>query len=165
MMLKHSSNGGWILHHGELTNKCMSDLSKYESRTGKLTCKPEEVYDFVTDIRNFRQFVPEGSINDLEIGSESCSFNVSSIGNIKMNLTLKEPHNKVVYNGNVFTSNEFSLILNIKEDFAGKAEVVVNLVARLNPLLKVVVAPHIERFLGTLIDEMEKFSDWKSTTK
>jgi hypothetical protein len=143
----------------------MSDSSKYESRTGKLTCRPEEVYDFVTDIRNLRQFVPEGTINDLEIGRESCSFNVSSLGKIKMNLTEKEPHYKVVYSGTVFTSNEFSMILGIKEDHTGKAEVIVKLDARLNPILKMMAAPYIDRFLGTLIDEMEKFRDWKSTTK
>jgi hypothetical protein len=143
----------------------MSDPAKYESRTGKLTCKPEEVYNFVSDIRNFTKFIPEGTINDLEISRESCSFNVSSIGNIKLNLTEKEPHNKVVYKGTVFTSNEFSLMLIIEEDNAGKAEVVVKLETRLNPFLKMMAATYIERFLGTLIDEMEKFRNWKVSTK
>ena len=85
----------------------MSDLSNYESRTGKLTCKPEEVFDFVTDIRNFSQFVPDGSIKELEIGRESCSFNVPPLGNIKMYLYEKEHENKVVYNGNVFHQMNF----------------------------------------------------------
>ena len=142
----------------------MSDLSNYESRTGKLTCKPEEVFDFVTDIRNFSQFVPEGTIKELEIGRESCSFNVPPLGNIKMYLSEKEPYNKVVYSGNAFTSNEFSLILSIKEDFAGKAEVIVKLAASLNPLLKMIAAQYINRFLGTLVDEMEKFRGWKNIT-
>lgn len=142
----------------------MSDLSNYESRTGKLTCKPEEVFDFVTDIRNFRQFVPDGSIQELEIGSESCSFDVPSLGNIRLYLSEKEPHNKVVYSGTVFNSNKFSLILSIKEDFAGKAEVIVKLAASLNPLLKMIAAQYIDRFLGTLVDEMEKFRGWKNIT-
>jgi carbon monoxide dehydrogenase subunit G len=143
----------------------MSDLSTYESRTGKLTCKPEEVFDFVTDIRNFSQFVPDGSISELEIGRESCSFNVPPLGNIKMDLSEKEPYNKVVYSGTAFTSNKFSLILSIKEDFAGKAEVIVKLAASLNPLLKMIAAQYIDRFLGTLVDEMEKFRGWKNITK
>lgn len=142
----------------------MSDLSNYESRTGKLTCKPEEVFDFVTDIRNFSQFVPAGSIEELEFGRESCSFNVPPLGNIKMDLSEKEPYNKVVYNGTAFTSNKFSLILSITEDFAGKAEVIVNLAASLNPLLKMIAAQYIDRFLGTLVDEMEKFRGWKNIT-
>jgi len=142
----------------------MSEISKYESRTGNLSCKPEEVYDFVTDIRNFRQFVPEGTVNDLEIAKESCTFNVPSLGNINMNLSEKEPHTGVVYRGTVFRSNDFSLILSIKENSAGNAEIVVKLAASLNPLLQMVAAPHINRFLGTLVDEMERFRGWKNST-
>ena len=142
----------------------MSDLSNYESRTGKLTCKPEEVFGFVTDIRNFSQFVPDGSISELEISRESCSFNVPPLGNIKMYLSEKEPYNKVVYSGAAFTSNNFSLILSIKEDFAGNAEVIVKLAASLNPLLKMIAAQYIDRFLSTLVDEMEKFRGWKNIT-
>jgi hypothetical protein len=142
----------------------MSDLSNYESRAGKLTCKPEEVFDFVTDIRNFKQFVPDGSIKEMEIGRESCSFDVPSLGNIRLSLSEMEPHHKVVYNGTAFNSNKFSLVLSIKEDFAGKAEVIVKLAASLNPLLKMIAAQYIDRFLGTLVDEMEKFTGWKNIT-
>lgn len=143
----------------------MPDLSNFESRTGKLTCNSQELYDFVTDIRNFRQFVPEGTINDLQIEREACSFTVPPLGNINMSLLHKDPHNKVVYNGTVFQSNEFSLNLNIREDSSGKAEVIVKLSANLNPILKMMASQHIERFLEILINEMEKFRDWKNITE
>jgi hypothetical protein len=81
-----------------------------------------------------------------------------------MYLSEKEPYNKVVYSGTAFKSNKFSLILSIKEDFAGKAEVIVKLAASLNPLLKMIAAQYIDRFLGTLVDEMEKFRGWKNIT-
>lgn len=141
----------------------MSDTSQYESRKGRLTCKPREAFDFVTDIRNFRRFVPEGSISDLHIERDSCSFKVTSLGNIKLQLTEKEPHNKVVYNGTVFGSNEFYMIINITGSTSGNAEVVLKLTAQLNPLLKMMAAQYISRFLDSLIDEMEKFRDWKDT--
>jgi len=38
----------------------MTDLSYFESRTGKLSCNAEEVFAFVTDIRNFERFIPGG---------------------------------------------------------------------------------------------------------
>jgi carbon monoxide dehydrogenase subunit G len=141
----------------------MQDLSKFESRTGKLTCKPHEVFDFVTDIRNFRQFVPEGTIDELQIDRESCSFNVPPLGNVTMYLHEKEHENKVVYNGTVFQSNEFSLILDINQNTSGKAEVILKLEARLNPLLKMMAAKYIDKFLETLIDEMERFRNWQNS--
>lgn len=140
----------------------MPDISKFESRTGKLTCTPPEIFDFVTDIRNFRQFVPDGTIDDLQIESDSCSFHVSPLGKVSLNLSEKEPYNKVVYTGNVLQSNDFSLVLNIKENNAGKAEVNLKLAAHLNQLLKIMAAKPINSFLEKLIDEMEKFKGWRT---
>jgi len=128
----------------------MGDISTYESRTGYLTCTPSEVFDFVTDIRNFRQFVPAGTIEDLKVEAESCSFRVSPVGDVRFNLAQREPHKKVVYEGNV------------RENISGKAVVNLRLAAHLNPLLKMMAAKPIAAFLEKMIDEMEKFRGWHS---
>ena len=138
----------------------MPDISTFESRTGNLTCTPSEIYDFVTDIRNFRQFVPGGTIEDLQTERESCSFRVSPVGNVSFKLAQKEPDRKVVYEGNVLQSNNFTLVLEIREDTGSKAVVNLRLAAHLNPLLKMMAAKPIESFLEKMIDEMEKFRGW-----
>ena len=141
----------------------MADMSTFESRKGILTCTPTEVFDFVTDIRNFKQFVPDNApISDINIDSKSCSFIISPIGNVNFRLSEKEPHNKVVYSGSALQANDFSLILHIKDITAGRAEVHIELAAKLNHLLKVMVAKPVEGFLEKLIDEMEKFQGWRS---
>lgn len=141
----------------------MSDLSTFESRTGKLNCTPSELFDFMTDIRNFKQFVPHGAhVDDLNIGKDSCSFNISPLGNVNIYLSEKEPHKKVVYNGSALQSNDFSLIVDIKETIAGKAEVDIKLAAKLNPLLKMMATKPVSNFLEKLIDEMEEFRGWKT---
>jgi len=139
----------------------MPEISTFESRTGNLTCSPSEIFDFVTDIRNFRQFVPDGIIEDLQIGMESCSFNVSPVGNVSVNLVRKEPHTKVVYDGNFLKTNDFSLILDIKENNEGKAVINLRLAAHLNPLLKMMAAKPIGEMLEKLVNEMEKFKGWQ----
>lgn len=138
----------------------MPDISTFESRTGNLTCTPGELFDFVTDIRNFRQFVPAGTIEDLKVEAESCSFRVSPVGDVRFSLSQREPNRKVVYEGNVLHSNDFSLALNIMENRSGKAVVNLRLAAHLNPLLRMMAAKPIESFLEKMIDEMEKFSGW-----
>jgi hypothetical protein len=79
----------------------MPDISTFESRTGYLSCTPAEIFDFVTDIRNFSQFVPVGTVDDLQIDAESCSFHISPLGKVNLKLSERVPHNKVVYNGSV----------------------------------------------------------------
>ena len=62
----------------------------FESRTGKLSCTAEEVFDFVTDIRNFEQFIPAATISNWQAEKESCSFSVSMLGTVSFRLAEKE---------------------------------------------------------------------------
>jgi len=137
-------------------------MSEFVSKTGNLTCTPEEIFDFVTDIRNFRQFVPEGSVDNMQIEKDSCSFRIPQMGNVVLYLSEKEPYKGVIYKGTAFKSQDFSLQLNITGNNSGKAEVNVKLIAELNPFMKMIAAEPINRFLETLIQEMEKFSGWKN---
>ncbi len=142
----------------------MASVSTFESRKGSLSCSPSEVYDFVTDIRNLRQFVPENVVEDLVIEEDTCRFRVPSIGNVFISLSEKVPVEKVVYNGNALESNDFSLVLDIMETNNGKAGVIVKLAAHLNPFLKMMASGPVSDFLEKLILEMERFNDWKKKT-
>jgi len=141
----------------------MSDLSLYESRTGKLSCNAQEVFNFVTDIRNFEQFIPGGTINNWKAEKDSCSFSVSMLGTVLVRLAEKEKYKKVVFNGDALKKNDFSLTLNISDNIKEPAEVRVALSADLNPMMKMMAAKPINQFLEMLISEMEKFREWDKT--
>ena len=78
----------------------MDDLSYFESRSGMLTCNAEELFAFVTDIRNFGQFIPDGTITSWHAERELCSFSVSMVGTVTVRLAEKEKLNPV----SVYTS-------------------------------------------------------------
>jgi carbon monoxide dehydrogenase subunit G len=138
-------------------------MTTFTSRTGKLSCSPEDVFDFVTDISNFRQFVPDQGIERLKIEKDRCSFYVSPVGEIKISLADREPFSKVVYSGIAPVSNDFSLILDITAGNPGNAVVKVTLNAEMNPFLNMMASKPISRFLEILIDKMEEFRGWKNT--
>ena len=140
----------------------MNDLSRFESRSGSLSCTPKEVFDFVTDIRNFEQFIPAGTINNWQSGKDTCSFSVSMIGTVSLQIEKKEPYNKVIFNGDALKKNDFSLVLNILDNANNYAEVKVLLEAELNPMLKLMANKPIIQFLEMLIREMENFKGWKN---
>lgn len=139
----------------------MSEATKYYSRTGHLTCSPPEVFEFVTDMRNFKRFIPSKSYEDLNISNESCSFKAAPVGSININLVEKDPFSRIKFKGTLLQSQDFSLILGIKEGINKKAEVILTAEARMNPFLKMMAEKYIEKFLEVIIDEMEKFRDWK----
>jgi hypothetical protein len=143
----------------------MSGISHFESRTGKLTCSSREVFDFVTDIRNFEQFIPQGSISDWQAEREACSFSISMVGTVTFRLKQSEPYNKVVFDGDALKKNDFTLILNIIDSPGSLAEVKVFLDAELNPMLKMMASKPIVQFLDILIREMESFRGWGNTIK
>jgi carbon monoxide dehydrogenase subunit G len=140
----------------------MSDPSYFESRTGKLSCSAKEVYNFVTDIRNFERFIPEGKIEDWHAEPGSCSFRVPMIGTVSVELVEKEMYNKVVFKGNALKNNDFTLQLEIFSSDNVPSEVKVLLNADLNPVLKMMASKPVSQFLEKLIDEMESFNDWKN---
>ncbi len=137
----------------------------FESRTGNLTCSPEEVYNFVTDIRNFKQFVPKDLISDWSAEKESGSFRVSSVGGVNFRLGDTKPYSRVLFSGEALSSTGFTLDLLIEEDANRPARVKVILEADMNPVLKMMVAAPAARFLETLIEQMERFRDWTGVIK
>jgi carbon monoxide dehydrogenase subunit G len=141
----------------------MDDISHFESRTGNLTCTSKEVFDFVTDIRNFERFMPHGTINNWQAERESCSFNVSMIGTVRFRLTEKEMYNKIVFTGDALRKNDFSLVLHISDNGKNPSAVKVSLNADLNPMLKMMAPKPINQFLEMLINEMESFRSWKDS--
>jgi hypothetical protein len=146
---------------GDGNNLIMDHISHFESRSGKLTCTSREVFDFVTDIRNFEQFIPNGTISDWHAGRESCSFSVSMVGRVNFHLTRKELYSKVIFSGDALGENNFSLILNISDTVQNTTEVKVSLDAALNPMLKMIAVKPVTRFLEILINEMENFRGWR----
>lgn len=140
----------------------MTNPSKYESRRGTLTCTPEEFYTFITDIRNFEQFIPAGTVKNWQASAESCTFYVSPMGEISMKITGKTPFTQVTFEGNAFQNNEFLIEVSMSGNEQGFAETRLVFLADLNPVLKMMASAYIARFLETLMDEMEKFRNWKA---
>lgn len=141
----------------------MSDPAVYKSKTGHLTCTPEVFFNFTTDIRSFRQFIPGNSIKNWQATAESCSFTVSPMGDIVMNISRKEAYSLISFSGNAFQNNEFKIDVQISEGDAGMADVSLVFIAYFNPLLKMMASAYVDKFLETLIGEMEKFNGWSNS--
>jgi len=139
----------------------MSNLSHFESRKGNIHAGAEDIFNFVTDIRNFERFAPGGTINNWNAGKESCSFSVPMIGTVSIRLIEQLPFSKVVYQGDALKKEDFTMTANLSETQPGNTEVKVILEADLNPMMKMMAANPINQFLEMLIKEMETFKDWK----
>lgn len=139
----------------------MSDNLKFESRTGKLTCTAPELFGFITNIRNFEQFIPAGNIKNWQASEKECSFQIPPFGTANVRIKESIPDSLVKYNGDVLRDNEFELAVHISENDRKLAEVRLFLTAGLNPFLKMMATEPINRFMELLIAEMERFDKWQ----
>ncbi len=138
----------------------MTNNSRFYSRPAKPDCTSEEFYNFITDLRNFGQFIPGRSVENWNAGPESCTFSMPPMGEISLKLQSKTPYSGVVFSGLVLSTTNFLLNVYIS-DTDGKPEVKMMMEAELGPMLKIMASGPIERFLETLAGEMERFRGWK----
>jgi hypothetical protein len=138
----------------------MTGLTEFKSRRGILACGAAEAFSFVSDLRNFQQFTNDVKVDDLKVESDSCSFNISPVGEVALSILRKIPAKEVYYTGSLLKSNDFSLLLELDENGDGKAVVALTVQADLNPVLRMIAAKPVEQFLERLIGEMEKFRNW-----
>lgn len=140
----------------------MTAISQFRSRTGKINSSSEDIFIFVTDIRNFEQFAPSGTINNWQAGKESCSFSAPMLGTVSFRLTEKVKNSRVVFEGDAMKKNDFTIVLSISETGKETSDVIVSLDADLNPLMKMMAVNPINQFLELLVKEMESFKGWRN---
>jgi hypothetical protein len=140
-------------------------MNIFESREGKVGFSDEVIYRFVSDVRNFERFIPPDSVKDWKTTIDSCSFEIPYAGKTIIRITQKIPHSEVVYSGKGFQNTEFSikiLIIKVSESTASVKAIVR---AELNPMLKMIAAKPLEKFLERLITEIENFDGWENIIK
>ena len=143
----------------------MASPTRFESRIAKITYSPGTVYDFAADLRNFRRFVPPGTFSNLDFKQDSCSFMVNPIGTVSISIKEKILSDKIVYSGNALLQSDFDMILDIRNSAGGHSEIALSVEAELNPFLLMLAKEPLNKFLETIMDEMEKFEGWNDVSE
>jgi hypothetical protein len=140
-------------------------FSHFKSRTGRVAAGRHDIYIFVTDLRNIERFVPAEMAENLKTEADSGSFSVPMVGTVSVRITDREPVSRVVYGGDALKKSDFELSLLMNDEPDNTTSVTVTLDADLNPMLRMVAAQPIAKFLESLVSEMENFRDWKDVIK
>lgn len=143
----------------------MADFSYFESRSGKPECSPEQIFNFVSDIRNFERFLPPGTVKNWRASDNDCSFTVPKMGDVNLSIAQKEKYNLVAYKGTAMKNNEFEIILRINRTGNNMADVKVALNAELNPMMKMIASQPIKQFLEMVIERIENFRCWEQEVR
>jgi carbon monoxide dehydrogenase subunit G len=141
----------------------MSEISTFESRTGRLSCSAGQAFGFLSDLRNLKRFIPANMVSKLVMEADSCSFHVDMLGMVKIHVSEKMRPVRIVYSGIVPQVKDFALSADIMEKPAGSSEIRLIIKAEINPFLRMMAAEPVRKALEKIIEEMEKFRDWEAT--
>lgn len=140
----------------------MENFSSYESRIASIDAGSSEIFDFLSDMRNFKRFLPEKTVQNWEASTDECSFEVTPVGRSVIKIMSKDPGNTVKYAGRGMNDTEFYIWVQLKELAEKDTRVKLTIKADLNPGIKLIASKPIKDFLEKLVSGMEKFDDWEN---
>ena len=126
-----------------------------ESPKIKVTKSPQEVFDFLSDIKNFKSLMPE-NISKFEVLSDD-TFLFALKGMPEIILKKKEllPPNKIVL-GAAGGKLDFSLTGNIVELDDNSSDVQLHFSGDFNPMMAMMIKGPISKFIETLVTSIPK---------
>ena len=145
---------------GLIENNFMDKMSKFESRTGRVNVSSKTIFGFITDMRNFKQFLPGKNLSNWQADNDSCSFEVSPIGKAHMKIVDTDPYKTVKYGGDGLNNTRFFLWIQLKEVSDSDTRVKITIMADINPMIKMMASGPINDFLDKLVSGMEVFDKW-----
>ena len=108
-----------------------------------------ELFDLLTDMKNFEKLMPENIAKFEVIGEDSFLFGLKGMPEIQLKVTEKTPPNKIVF-GAASDKVPFTLITNIENVSANSSTVKFDFEGSFNPMMAMMVKGPIGKLIETL---------------
>jgi carbon monoxide dehydrogenase subunit G len=130
---------------------------RIESKTVSFPASREDVFDYVSDMNNFKDLLPMDKISDWESDKDSCSFKIQGTATIDLFKEEVEKPNRILLKGGEKAPFPLSLEIVFSES---KPETSVYQIvdADVNPFLKMMVQKPLTNLFDFIADRLkEKF--------
>ncbi|WP_405291128.1 SRPBCC family protein [Algibacter sp. Ld11] len=126
-----------------------------ESPKVNVSKSPQEVFNFLEDIKNFKTLMPENISKFEVLDNDKFLFALKGMPEIVLKKKEVIPPNKIVL-GAAGGKLDFSLIGNIVETADGNSEVQLEFAGDFNPMMAMMIKGPITKFIETLATNMPK---------
>ncbi|HBU76467.1 MAG TPA: orotate phosphoribosyltransferase [Muricauda sp.] len=126
-----------------------------EASKKKVAKSDKEVFEFLTDIKNFETLMPE-NIDKFEVLDEhTFKFALKGMPEIVLRLKEQNPYDKVVL-GAASDKLPFTLTADITSLGDNESEVALSFEGQFNAMMAMMIKAPITNFMGTLSNNMDK---------
>ena len=126
-----------------------------ESPKISVSKSPEDVFNFLADIKNFEALMPENISKFEVLGEDKFLFALKGMPEIILKKKEVIPPNKIVL-GAAGGKIDFSLIANITQVDATSSEVKLDFTGDFNPMMAMMIKSPISKFIETLATSIPK---------
>lgn len=116
---------------------------------------PQEVFDFLVDIKNFEALMPENISKFEVLDDDKFLFALKGMPEIILKKKEIRPPNKIVL-GAAGGKIDFALVANIVEVNSGSSEVQLDFTGDFNPMMAMMIKKPITKFIETLVTSIPK---------
>lgn len=125
-----------------------------ESPKVSLEKSPQEVFDFLSDVKNFEQLMPDNISKFEVLGDDKFLFALKGMPEIVLKKKESIAPNKIILGA--AGKLDFSLIANIQETGTNQSDVQLTFEGDFNPMMAMMIKGPISKFIETLVKNMTK---------
>ncbi len=129
-------------------------LTKIESEVVDISNSAENIYNYLSDFRNFEKLMPP-QVTNWKATTDECSFTINGMATIGMKIVEKIPFKKIIINSNGKVPFEFQLFVLIDEKGVNSSIGQLVFESDLNPMLKMMVVKPLGNFFNLLAQRMK----------
>ena len=115
---------------------------------------PKEIFEFLTNLSNFEQLMPENT-EKFEVDGESFIFGLKGMPEIRLVMKEKTEYSNVTL-GAASSKLPFTLAADINEVSENESNVQLKFESSFNPMMAMMVKKPLTKFIETLTENIEK---------
>ena len=127
-----------------------------ESKKTIINKSQKEFFEFLTDLNNFKQLMPENT-DKFEVDGDSFVFSLSGMPEIRLVVKEKQEFDKIIL-GAASSKLSFSLTAVINEISDNTCETQLLFDGDFNPMMAMMVKKPLQKFIDTLSEKAENLS-------
>jgi|SRR6218665_572986 len=129
-------------------------LTKIESDKVEINNAAANIFNYLSDFRNFEKLMPQ-QVTNWQATPEECSFTLNGMATIGMKIIDKTPNSKITITSNGKVPFEFKLFVLIDEKDANNCVGQLTFESDLNPMIKMMVEKPLGNFFNVLAQKMK----------
>ncbi len=127
---------------------------KIETAHQIITAHQEEVYNFLMDMNNFEELLPQDKITDWEASNEICTMKIKNMGNLGLKRVASTANSRIHIDSYGKTPFKFTLNLFLVEKPNNNCEAHLVFDGDINPFMKMMLEKPLTEFFNGLVKKL-----------